>query len=172
MKFKLIFMIFGVANFLFAYDGDMDIYHEFKEDLSLVNDSYLLSLNMAIENTNDETLNRWFDLRAQGGAKTWKQLEFNVPDLKYLTLTEIPYGFKLKGSHGAYKVDAEVKVLTRDSDIFYDVKFLKATNAPGKEIMGEVFRNDRVIYFDEDSPCSKKAVTCINEYAKGTLGTP
>ena len=68
------------------------------------------------------------------------------------------------------KIDAEIRVVTRDTDIFYDVKYNKASNAAGKEIFGEVFRNDRVVFYDESTPCKRKAVTCINEYSRGTLG--
>lgn len=157
----------------FAYDGDMDIYHEFKEDLSLARDGYIACLNMAMESATENTegsLEGWLDLRDKGGARSWAQLEFEAPDLKYLSIEEMPYGFKLKGSHGAYKVNAEIRVVTRDTDIFYDVKFKKGSNAPGKEIFGEVFHNDRVVFYDESSPCKRKSVTCINEYARGTLG--
>ena len=98
------------------------------------------------------------------------QLDFEAPAFKFLKMEEVPYGFKLKGSHGPYKIDVEIRVVTRDTDIFYDVKYNKASNAAGKEIFGEVFRNDRVVFYDESTPCKRKAVTCINEYARGTMG--
>ena len=162
-----------LASAVFAYDGDMDTYHEFKEDLSLARDGYIASLNMAMESANESTegtLEGWFDLRSKGGARSWMQLDFETPDLKFLKMEEMPYGFKLKGSHGAYKIDVEIRVVTRDTDIFYDVKYNKTSNAAGKEIFGEVFRNDRVVFYDESTPCKRKAVTCINEYARGTMG--
>lgn len=120
-----------IVSPLLAYDGDMDVYHEFKEDLALVRDSYLVAFNVAQEESGEKT----------EGLKTWAQIEFEAPECQYLKVTEIPQGLKLKGSHGAYKVEAEVRVEMRGEDIFYDVKFLKGSNAPGKEIFGEVFRN-------------------------------
>ena len=173
MKYFAFFGALFLTAPLFAYDGDMDTYHEFKEDLSLARDGYVASLNMAMESANESTEGTqegWFSLRDKGGARSWMQLDFEAPDLKFITMTEMPYGFKLKGSHGAYKIDAEIRVVTRDSDIFYDVKYNKASNAAGKEIFGEVFRNDRVVFYDESTPCKRKAVTCINEYSRGTLG--
>ena len=167
-----IFALFLAAP-LFAYDGDMDTYHEFKEDLSLTRDGYIACLNMAMESANESTegsLEGWFNLRDKGGARSWMQLDFEAPTFKFLKMEEVPYGFKLKGSHGAYKIDAEIRVVTRDTDIFYDVKYNKASNAAGKEIFGEVFRNDRVVFYDESTPCKRKAVTCINEYSRGTMG--
>ena len=171
-KTMLSILAFLIAP-LFAYDGDMDTYHEFKEDLSLARDGYIASLNMAIESANESTegsLEGWFNLRDKGGAKTWKDLDFEAPDFKFLAMTEMPYGFKLKGANGPYKIDAEIRVVTRDTDIFYDVKYNKASNAAGKEIFGEVFRNDRVVFYDESTPCKRNAVTCINEYSRGTMG--
>ena len=173
MKYIAFFVALFLATPLFAYDGDMDTYHEFKEDLSLARDGYIACLNMAMESANESTegsLEGWFSLRDKGGARSWMQLDFEAPDLKFLKMEEIPYGFKLKGSHGAYKIDVEIRVVTRDTDIFYDVKYNKASNAAGKEIFGEVFRNDRVVFYDESSPCKRKSVTCINEYSRGTMG--
>ena len=173
MKHLVFFVALLLATPLFAYDGDMDTYHEFKEDLSLARDGYIACLNMAMESANESTegsLEGWFSLRDKGGARSWMQLDFEAPDLKFLKMDEMPYGFKLKGSHGAYRIDAEIRVVTRDTDIFYDVKYNKASNAAGKEIFGEVFRNDRVVFYDESSPCKRKAVTCINEYSRGTMG--
>ncbi len=183
MYFVVVFYINGMRFFvillaicivpLFAYDGDMDTYHEFKEDLSLARDGYIACLNMAMESANESTegsLEGWFNLRDKGGARSWMQLDFEAPTFKFLKMEEVPYGFRLKGSHGAYKIDVEIRVVTRDTDIFYDVKYNKASNAAGKEIFGEVFRNDRVVFYDESTPCKRKAVTCINEYARGTMG--
>ena len=172
MKYLVLLIALLVAP-LFAYDGDMDTYHEFKEDLSLARDGYIASLNMAMEEASEkagDNIVGWFELRDKGGARSWMQLDYEAPDLKFLKMEEIPYGFKLKGSHGAYKIDAEIRVVTRDTDIFYDVKYNKASNAAGKEIFGEVFRNDRVVFYDESTPCKRKAVTCINEYSRGTMG--
>ena len=41
-------LIAAVAPAL-AYDGDMDVYHEFKEELSLIRDGYVACLNMVME---------------------------------------------------------------------------------------------------------------------------
>ena len=146
MKHLAFFFALFLAAPLFAYDGDMDTYHEFKEDLSLARDGYIACLNMAMESANESTegsLEGWFNLRDKGGARSWMQLDFEAPTFKFLKMEEAPYGFKLKGSHGPYKIDAEIRVVTRDTDIFYDVKYNKASNAAGKEIAGTVkFRVD------------------------------
>lgn len=126
LLFLLTLIAFGTA---FAYDGDMDIYHEFKEDLSLVRDSYVTCVNMASEESPEKV----------GGS--WQDLEFEAPETAYVKLEEIAGGFKIKGTHGAYKLDAEVRVrLNQDGDAVYEIKHSKGSNAPGKEIAGEVFR--------------------------------
>ncbi len=170
-KILLFALAFGAT--CFAYDGDMDIYHEFKEELSLIRDGYLANLNMAMETANENDPEGWFKARDRGEFATWKNLDYEAPDaseIPHLKFAEIPYGFSISGAHGAYKLDVKVRVVTRDNDIFYDVQFAKGCNGPGKEIFGEVFRNDRVVFYDESTPCKRKSVTCINEYARGTLG--
>ena len=172
MKYIAFFVALFLTAPLFAYDGDMDTYHEFKEDLSLARDGYIACLNMAMESANESTegsLEGWFSLRDKGGARSWMQLDFEAPDLKFLKMEEMPYGFKLKGSHGAYKIDAEIRVVTRDTDIFYDVKYNKASHAAGNEIIGVLFRYYRVVFYHEGSPCKRKSGTCINEYARFTM---
>ena len=52
MKYFVFLVAFIVAP-LFAYDGDMDTYHEFKEDLSLARDGYIACLNMAMESAKE-----------------------------------------------------------------------------------------------------------------------
>lgn len=165
--------LIAVAAPALAYDGDMDIYHEFKEQLSLIRDGYVACLNMVMETATENDEEGWFKMRDRGEAATWKDIEYDAPakdQLPHVSLEEIPYGFRISGADGAYKVDAKVRVVTRDSDIFYDVQFAKGSNGPGKEIFGEVFRNDRVVFYDESSPCKRQSVTCVHEYAKGTLG--
>lgn len=120
-------MAFALFTPTFAFDGDMDVYHEFKEDLALARDTYLSSLNMALD-------------EKELSDPSWEAIEFEAPELKYCTLKELPAGFIIKGSHGAYKVDAEVKFVPGKEDMRYQVKYLKGTNAPGKDIMGEVFK--------------------------------
>ncbi len=112
---------------IFAYDGDMDEYHEFKEDLALVKDGYVSAMNVAMDEKSVENA-------------SWADIEFEAPDLKYVKLSEVRGGFKLEGSHGAYKLNVEVKVTPGEDDMKYSLKFLKGCNAPGKEIAGEVFR--------------------------------
>ena len=34
----------------------------------------------------------------------------------------------------------------------------------------EVFKNDRKVFYDPKTPCTREAVTCIGQYSKGTLG--
>lgn len=123
----ILLAIVSLVPVSYAYDGDMDIYHEYKEDLLLIKDTYASALNVAM---------------GEGSMMnpTWAAIEFEVPELQYNTLTEIPGGYKVKGSHGAYKLEAEIKVSPKEDDLRYEVKFLKGCNAPGKEIAGEVFR--------------------------------
>lgn len=132
----LVFMLLLMAATAFAYDGDMDIYHEFKEELALVRDGYVACLNMAMEDAGGKPVD----------ASTWKRIEYEAPakeQLPHITVEEIPNGFRISGAHGAYKVDAKVRVLTRETDVYYEVQFAKGSNGPGKEIFGEVFRNDK-----------------------------
>ena len=39
------------------------------------------------------------------------------------------------------------------------------------EVIEEVFKNDRKVFYDSKTPCTREAVTCVGEYSKGTLGT-
>lgn len=167
LAFFLALSLYTLAVPALAYDGDMDIYHEFKEELSLVRDGYLACINMAMETATEEDAEGWFKLRDKGGAATWKDLEYELPkkeSLPDIVVEELPYGFRIKGAHGSYKVDATVLVGTRDSDIFYDVQFAKGSNGPGKEIFGEVFRNDG----SDSKRCAKGAVSCYD--GKSTFG--
>ncbi len=125
--------ILAIAAFLlpmtaFAFDGDMDEYHEFKEDLALVRDTYVSALNLSMEEHPGKS------------ELTWEEMEFEAPELKYTTIKEIPGGFRISGGHGAYKLDAEVRLSPNENDFKYQVKYQKGSNAPGKEIAGEVFR--------------------------------
>jgi len=119
---------FLISSPVLAYDGDMDEYHEFKEDLALARDSYLSALNLYLGEAEFKT------------GFSWEQLEFEAPTLNYSSLKELPGGFSITGKHGAYKLDAEVRISPKEDDFKYEVKFQKGTNAPGKEIAGEVFR--------------------------------
>lgn len=171
--FSLIFFFSLFCPSVFAYDGDMDIYHEFKEELALVRDGYVAALNMVMEDATENDPEGFLKLRDGGGASDWASLDYSAPtatDAPHLKVVEIPYGFRITGRDGAYSLDVDVRVVTRDSDIFYDVSHRKLSNGPGKEIFGEVFHNDRVVFYDESSPCKRESVTCIEEYAKGTLG--
>jgi len=127
----LVLITFGLLGIVpsFAFDGDMDEYHEFKEDLALVRDSYVQCVNMTAEEHPEKL----------GGS--WNDIEFEAPETAYVKIEELAGGFKIKGSHGAYKLEAEVRVRLKEGDILYEVKHSKkGSNAPGKEIAGEVFR--------------------------------
>lgn len=126
----MLFLLASVfSTFGFAYDGDMDEYHEFKEDLALVRDSYTACVNMAVEEHPEKA------------AGSWQDLEFEAPGTAYVKLQELAGGFRIIGSHGAYKLDAEIHVrLNQEGDVKYEVKHGKGSNVPGKEIAGEVFR--------------------------------
>jgi len=127
----LFFVTFGFLGAVsaLAFDGDMDEYHEFKEDLALVRDSYVQCVNMMADEHPEKL----------GGS--WSDIEFEAPETAYVKIEELAGGFKIKGAHGAYKLDAEVRVRLKEGDILYEVKHSKkGSNAPGKEIAGEVFR--------------------------------
>lgn len=150
-----------------------DNYTVVKEELALIRDTYLVSLNGAIETAIGEDatdLTAWFNLRDEGKAATWADLGFEPPAVKNLKVKEIPYGMYITGKVGPYTVDMKVTVVTRDMDIFYDRVFMKGNSAQVKELVMELFRNDRVVYYDNSTPCKMAAVTCINEYKQGTLG--
>ena len=80
-----------------------------KEELALIRDSYLVSLNEAIEASlgeNTEDLTPWFHLRDEGKAATWADLGYEVPkSLQHLKVTEIPYGLHIQGKVGQYSGD-------------------------------------------------------------------
>lgn len=127
-KFLMLCVACGLGS-VFAYDGDMDEYREFREDLALVRDSYVTCVNM-IADENPEKV---------GGS--WQDLEFEAPATAYVKVEELAGGFKLKGAHGAYKLEVDVRVsLNPEGDPVYEVKHKKGSNAPGKDIAGEVFR--------------------------------
>ncbi|MCQ2062616.1 MAG: hypothetical protein MJY99_04690 [Fibrobacter sp.] len=173
MKRTLIIASLAFCAASFAYDGDMDVYHELKEELALIRDGYVASINMAMEDAQNSDPAGWFKARDSGEAEDWDDIEYTPPEkssLPHVDIEEIPYGFKIMAKHDAYVVNATVRVVTRDSDIFYDVTFQKGSNAPGKEIFGEVFRNDRKVFYDNSTPCKRASVTCIDGYSRGTLG--
>lgn len=172
-------MALTLASFVPAFavdDGSEppDNFTVLKEELALIRDSYLVSLNGALEETlgdDSKDLAPWFHLRDEGKAATWADLGYEAPaDLKYLKVTEIPYGLHVVGAVGQYKGDVKITVVTRDMDIFYDRVFAKGTVEDFKNLVIELFRNDRVVYYDNSTPCKMSAVTCINEYKQGTLG--
>lgn len=125
--FAFLVLILLVQPKAYAYDGDMDVYREFKEDLALARDTYISSLNMAMD-------------EKEVSNPSWNDIEFEAPDMKYCTLKELPGGFKIKGAHGAYKVEVDIKFVPGREDMRYQVKHSKGSNGPGKEITGEVFR--------------------------------
>lgn len=127
LLFVLLFSLFGGTS-SFAYDGDMDEYHAFKEDLALARDSYVTCVNMVADETPEKI----------GGG--WNAIEFEAPETAFVKLEEIPGGFKISGSLGAYKLDAEVRFRLKEGDVVFEVKHKKGSNAPGKEIADEVFR--------------------------------
>lgn len=180
---KITYPIILLALCLFAFvpafavdDGSQppDNYTVMKEELALVRDAYLVSLNGAIETAIGEDatdLTAWLSLRDEGKAATWADLGFEVPeDIKHLKVKEIPYGMQITGKVGSLSVDVKITVVTRDMDIFYDRVFMKGTSGQIRELIMELFRNDRVVYYDNSTPCKKDAVTCIQEYKQGTMG--
>ena len=61
------FLIAFAVAVPFAYDGDMDTYHEAKEELALVRDGYLSALNVAMDDANEGDPEGWFKARDNGG---------------------------------------------------------------------------------------------------------
>lgn len=142
-----------------------DIYDEFREQLASIRDSYVTSLNMAIEDANSKgDASGWFWMRDQGLAATWKDLDFEPPESP-LTVKEIPYGFRISGSISGFGIDIEVFVWTRDSDVQYTVTYRSSANASMKEVVREVFVNEQSDY---PMKCAKGAVACYN--GKSTFG--
>lgn len=120
--------LFTVVPTVCAYEVDMYDYRELKEELAIVRDTYATALNVTLD-------------EKQLSNPTWDDIEFELPELKYCKVTEIPGGYKIKGTHGVYKVDMEIKVIYGGEDLRYEVKHFKGTNVAGKDISGEVFRN-------------------------------
>lgn len=142
-----------------------DAYDDFKEQLASVRDSYVTSLNMAIEDANSNgDASGWFWMRDQGLAATWKDLDFEPPE-SIFKIKEIPYGFSISGGRNGYWIDADVFVWTRDSDVQYTVTYRSSANASMKEVVREVFVNEQSDY---PVKCAKGAVACYN--GKSTFG--
>ncbi|MCK9181416.1 MAG: hypothetical protein M0P13_00860 [Fibrobacteraceae bacterium] len=169
------FALFVFASFVFAEadsDGEPSLEAERtaeEEELALVRDNYITALNIAMEDALSEAPDRWFELRKAGKFVFWADFEIEMPEGKLFKVTEIPYGFKIvSNSNSSDK--ASVKVVTRDSDIFYDIAYERKASENFKERMKNVFQNDRVVFYDPHSPCIRTAVSCLNEYKQGTLG--
>ena len=141
-----------------------------EENLALVRDTYLKSLISAMEGAMETAPDHWFNVRAEGQFVTWEDLEIEMPEVTNFEVTEAPYGFSIKSKESEMPGSCRVRVATRDMDIFYDLEFSKKASKAFQERVREVFSNDRAVYYDSNSPCTKAAVTCINEYESGTLG--
>lgn len=152
-----ILTVLGLSAGSFAYDEDMDTYRKFREELATIRDSYATNLNMAMEDAMEGDPAGWFNARAEGLDADWHDLEFEPPTVTIFAVDEIPYGFRISGREGEYKLDVKVTVTTRDADIWYVTQFLGGTNAAAKEIVNEVFKNAVSDYVVN---CPKDAVTC------------
>ncbi len=142
---------------------------ELEEELALIRDAYITLLTGSMENAYEISADHWLELRAAGKFSTWKELEFEAPATSDFQVTEIPYGFQIQSkSTGGL---CRVRVVTRDRDLFYDLDFSKNVARQFRDLVQEIFTNDRAVYYDPNSPCTRKAVTCIDEYKKGTSST-
>jgi hypothetical protein len=141
-----------------------------EEDLALVRDTYLKALTSAMEGAMETAPDHWFNMRAEGQYATWEDFEIEMPEVTNFEVTEAPYGFSIKSKVSDMPGSCSVRVVTRDMDIFYDLEFSKKAPEAFQERVRDVFSNDRAVYYDPSSPCTKAAVTCIDEYQKGTLG--
>ena len=139
-----------------------------EEELALVRDTYLSALTSAMEKAMETAPDNWFKMRAEGQYATWDDFEIEVPSVAHFQVTEAPYGFSIKSKVSDMPGSCSVRVVTRDMDIFYDLDFSKKASEAFQERVRDVFSNDRAVYYDPNSPCTKKAVTCIDEYKKGT----
>ncbi|MCF0215976.1 MAG: hypothetical protein HUK21_06315 [Fibrobacteraceae bacterium] len=140
----------------------------FSEQVELVRDYFLNSFNSAMESTG--SLESWFDVRAEGKYSCWAEIDFVPPAAPLLDVSEVPYGLRIKSKSPQYKGAVTILVLTRDDVIYYERNYDKGCSAAFKDLIHELFGNEKVVYYDQSTPCKKKAVTCINEYHKGTLG--
>lgn len=141
------------------------------EELALVRDTYLSALTSAMEKAMNVAPDHWFNLRAAGNYVTWDDFEIEIPTVAHFQVTEAPYGFSIKSKVSDMPGSCSVRVVTRDMDIFYDLEMSKNASESFRERIRDVFSNDRALYYDPNSPCTKKAVTCIDEYKKGTSST-
>ncbi len=139
-----------------------------EEELALVRDSYITPLTSAMEDAFATSPDEWLSERAEGKFATWDDLDFERPATPDYTETETLYGFIVKDN--ASGATCQVRVVTRDLVLYYTLDFSKKAPDEFRRLMSEVFENDRAVYYDASTPCTIDAVTCINEYAQGTLG--
>ena len=141
-----------------------------EEELALVRDTYLSALTSAMEKTMETAPDHWFNMRAEGQYATWDDFEIEVPSVMNFEVVEALYGFSIKSKNTEAKGSCNVRVVTRDADIFYDIDFAKGASENFRTLVRNVFTNDRAIFYEEDTPCTRAAVSCLNEYEMGTLG--
>ena len=139
-----------------------------EEQIMLLRDSYITPLRAAMESAFATSPDEWLAERAGGKFATWEDLEFELPQTPDYGVTETLYGFIVKDK--ASGATCRVRVVTRDMVLYYTLDFSKKVPDEFRRLMREVFENDRAIYYDASTPCSIDAVTCVNEYAQGTLG--
>ena len=118
---------------------DIDVYHEFREELALVRDGYVTAWNMAIETANENDPEGWAKLHAGNKAVTWAEIEFEAPETTHLKVTEIPNGFAIEGTYDVYKLKATFVPYTKENDTYYNIKYGVKPNTYTKEVVEEVF---------------------------------
>lgn len=140
-----------------------------EEDLRSIKDSYDSRVNGIMEEMGDKGPEAWFAARAAGNYATWKDIGFELPEVKMFSVKEVPYGFSVKGK-GRSQEAATVLVYTRDEDLYYYVTVGKKASFDFKRMVQAVFESDGEFSYREGTPCNSRAVSCLGEYEKGTPG--
>ncbi len=140
-----------------------------EEDLRSLKDSYDSRINGIMEEFSEKGPSAWFDARAEGRYASWKDIEFELPEVRMFTVTEVPYGFSVKGK-GRAKESVTVLVFTRDEDLYYSVTIGKNASYDFTRMVQAVFESDGEYTYRDGTPCNRKAVSCLNGYEKGTSG--
>lgn len=140
-----------------------------EEDLRSIKDSYDSRINGIMEEMGENGAEAWFASRAAGNYATWKDIGFELPEIKMFTVKEEPYGFSVKAT-GRPKETATVLVYTRDEDLYYRVTVGKNASFDFKRMVQAVFESDSEFSFREGTPCNSRAVSCLGGYEKGTPG--
>ena len=140
-----------------------------EEDLRSIKDSYDSRINGIMEEMGDNGSEAWFAARAAGNYASWKDIGFELPEVKMFTVKEVPYGFSVKGKRRSRET-ATILVYTRDEDLYYYVTVGKNASFDFKRMVQAVFESDSEFSYREGTLCNSRAVSCLGGYEKGTSG--